>query len=116
MGNTQAVASSGDFDPRDVERLETRADEMATRIAALEICLKEVVPAVPGPVADVSAAGDLSTAQLTAAYVSELESLRAVLVAAEREHQELVAKVSALEAANVKLAYQVVHLKRNYRS
>ena len=130
MGNAQAVAGSGALDPRDpkdprdprdprdVERLETRAKEMDARITELEKRLKQAtaVTTTPGPVAAVTPAAGSSSAQLTAAYVKELHSLRAVLVAAEGEHQEMVAKVSTLEETNRKLAYQIMHLKRNCMS
>ncbi len=111
MGNSQAVAATGALDPRHVESLENRAKEMEARIAELE---KQAT--TPGPVAAVPPATDSSSAQVTAADVSELQSARAALVAAEGKHEEMVAKVSALEEAHAKLAYQIMHLKRNCRS
>lgn len=110
MGNAQAVAASGALDPRHVETLENRAKAMEERIAELE-----KATTTPGPVAAVPPAAGSASAQSTAAHEMEVQRLRDTLAAAEGGHQEMVAKVHALEEANSKLAYQVMHLKRNYR-
>lgn len=110
MGNAQAVAASGALDPRHVETLENRAKAMEERIAELE-----KATTTPGPVAAVPPAAGSASAQSTAAHEMEVQRLRDALAAAEGGHQEMVAKVHALEEANSKLAYQVMHLKRNYR-
>ena len=106
MGNAQAVAASGALDPRHVETLENRARAMEERIAELE-----KATTTPGPVAAVPPAAGSASAQSTAAHEMEVQRLRDALAAAEG----VVAKVHALEEANSKLAYQVMHLKRNYR-
>jgi hypothetical protein len=110
MGNAQAVAASGALDPRQVETLENRARAMEERIAELE-----KATTTPGPVAAVPPAAGSASAQSTAAHEMEVQRLRDALAAAEGGNQEMVAKVHALEEANSKLAYQVMHLKRNYR-
>ena len=120
MGNSGSLQKDGNaIDPRTVEALEARARDMAAKIDELEKRLEAAAVAsaskpAPAPApAPVPAAVDSSSAQLTAAYVNELQSLREVLVDAEREHQELLDKLSTLEAENEKLEYRVKHLKRN---
>ena len=122
MGNSGSLQKDGNaIDPRTVEALEARARDMAAKIDELEKRLEAAAVAsaskpapAPAPApAPVPAAVDSSSAQLTAAYVNELQSLREVLVDAEREHQELLDKLSTLEAENEKLEYRIKHLKRN---
>lgn len=95
MGNS--ASSSGASPPVHVdaaviEKLEARAAAAEAKIARLEAAND----ANPTPPTNPPS----SAAQVTAAYVRELKSLRGVLVAAEKEHDALVKQVKELEEKN----------------
>ena len=106
MGNTSSSASPAPpaIDMGVIDKLEARARAAEQRIEELERAMQ---PQAPTPLSS------SSSDAVTAVYVSELQSLRGVLVEAEKEHEGLLAKVKELQEANAKLEYRVKHLKLN---
>ena len=96
MGNSASSSGASPavhVDAAVLEKLEARAAAAEAKIARLEAA-KGANPAAQTPPTPSSAA------QVTAAYVNELQSLRLVLVAAEKEHEALVKQVKGLEEKN----------------
>ena len=95
MGNSASSSGASPavhVDAAVLEKLEARAAAAEAKIARLEAA-KGANPAAPTPPTP-------SAAQVTAAYANELQSLRLVLVAAEKEHEALVKQVKELEEKN----------------
>ena len=96
MGNSASSSGASPavhVDAAVLEKLEARAAAAEAKIARLEAA-KGANPAALTPPTPSSAA------QVTDAYVNELQSLRLVLVAAEKEHEALVKQVKELEEKN----------------
>ena len=104
-----------------VQDLEQRAAEAESRLAVLEskVGKDHISPWLASTNARQShrrcrwrpAAGGTGSIN-AAAYVSQLEALREIMVAAKAEQEQLENRVAELTTDNSKLAYQVMFLKR----
>lgn len=96
-------------DEDQLSMLERRAADAERKLESLE----KRVESLGGVSKDVAAG---TGSDLSATYVAELKGLRDILVEAEREQKALVERATALEKANAKLEYQVLHLKRSLQA